>query len=169
MYPTIETLRANPVMAILTGHTCGEACWHARELVCRCSCGGANHGILKLANGIQPDRTMRKGDDVYTLAAVASSYTEAAAIETEILKTRFVGIDVWAYGSYRECANMPVLQRKASASQLKWTEAGTVPADRWGNKYLVWALPTGSKYCTKGSTGRATGREPQPATFALAT
>jgi len=24
---------------------CGPACWEAREEVCRCSCGGVNHGI----------------------------------------------------------------------------------------------------------------------------
>jgi hypothetical protein len=47
---------------ILTEHTCGEACWFAREEVCRCSCGGRNHGCLSDGgNGKQPQK-MRKID-----------------------------------------------------------------------------------------------------------
>jgi len=170
MYHSLEVLQASPLFAILTGHTCGEACWHARELVCRCSCGGANHGILKLANGVQPDRTMRKGDTVYTLAAVSSSYNEAGKTTREVMDTRFPGLDVYAYGDYRECSDMPVIQRKASASQLKWAESKTVEPDRYGDKYLVWALPVGAKYCTKASryTANHSEKDKTPATYAIA-
>ena len=32
--------------AITTATSCGLACWMARHETCRCSCGGANHGIM---------------------------------------------------------------------------------------------------------------------------
>ena len=61
--------------AIMTGTTCGSACWHAAELVCRCQCGGKNHGCLKAANGIQPARTSRLDGEMYRLEAVGTRYT----------------------------------------------------------------------------------------------
>ena len=55
---------------ILTDATCGEACWRAREDVCRCSCGGANHGIQRSGEGEQPTRTRRVKGERYELAAI---------------------------------------------------------------------------------------------------
>ena len=55
---------------IFTDATCGDACWHAREDICRCSCGGRNHGILRSAKGTRPARTRRIRTDRYELAAV---------------------------------------------------------------------------------------------------
>ena len=57
-------------MAILTDQTCGEACWHAREDICRCSCGGKNHGCLRSEDGVQPARTSKIDGILYTLKAV---------------------------------------------------------------------------------------------------
>lgn len=56
--------------AILTSQTCGEACWHAAEEVCRCSCGGRNHGCLKSADGVRPVRMAKIAGHRYKLAAV---------------------------------------------------------------------------------------------------
>jgi len=56
--------------AVLTEQTCGEACWHARELVCRCSCGGANHGALRSKDGVQPVRMSKIDGIPYKLLAV---------------------------------------------------------------------------------------------------
>lgn len=62
------------LMAILTSTTCGEPCWHAREEVCRCSCGGRNHGCL--ANGgARPQRTAKIDGHRYKLSAVGLSET----------------------------------------------------------------------------------------------
>lgn len=58
------------LFGILTETTCGEACWHAREDVCRCSCGGKNHGILCGPNGIQPKRMAKIAGCMYALEAV---------------------------------------------------------------------------------------------------
>lgn len=57
-------------MNILTDTTCGESCWHAREDVCRCSCGGRNHGVLLDANGERPIRSCKINGMRYTLFAV---------------------------------------------------------------------------------------------------
>jgi hypothetical protein len=45
------------LFAIMTEATCGEACWSAKEEVCRCSCGGKNHGIYKTDE--IPERTCK--------------------------------------------------------------------------------------------------------------
>ena len=54
-------------VSIITNQTCGEACWHAAEDVCRCSCGGANHGCLTVAGASRPVRTAKIDDERYTL------------------------------------------------------------------------------------------------------
>ena len=56
--------------AILTNATCGEACWQAREDICRCACGGKNHGCLRSADGVRPTRTSKIYKHVYELEAV---------------------------------------------------------------------------------------------------
>lgn len=56
------------IVAILTGATCGEACWSAREEVCRCSCGGKNHGIS--LSGGETTRTAKIDSVRYKLEAV---------------------------------------------------------------------------------------------------
>jgi hypothetical protein len=56
--------------SILTESTCGEACWHAREKICRCSCGGKNHGILNDPSGRQPDRVAKIAGFPYVLKAI---------------------------------------------------------------------------------------------------
>lgn len=56
------------LIAILTERTCGEACWNAKEDVCRCECGGKNHGIhLRGGTGC---RASKLGGYRYELAAV---------------------------------------------------------------------------------------------------
>jgi len=45
------------VRAYLSDITCGENCWNAREDVCRCECGGRNHGIhLRGENAVRACR-----------------------------------------------------------------------------------------------------------------
>jgi hypothetical protein len=52
--------------------TCGEPCWHAREDECRCSCGGKNHGCLRVEGAEQPTRTAKIGGERYELLAVGA-------------------------------------------------------------------------------------------------
>lgn len=57
-------------LAVLTDRSCGEACWHAREDVCRCECGGSNHGILLKDGTEQPNRHSRIDGVAYELVAI---------------------------------------------------------------------------------------------------
>jgi hypothetical protein len=64
------TATRGTVMAVLTSQTCGEPCWHAREEICRCSCGGRNHGCLNDGTGERPERTAKSSGHLYRLKAV---------------------------------------------------------------------------------------------------
>jgi hypothetical protein len=68
--------------ALVTEQTCGDACWHAKEEICHCSCGGRNHGCLRSQNGEQPARTRRIKDAMYQLVAVESYKPNACIAET---------------------------------------------------------------------------------------
>lgn len=70
MQDTERKLPRCTVMAVLTSQTCGEPCWHAREEVCRCSCGGRNHGCLLIPGGERPERTAKIDGERYKLAGV---------------------------------------------------------------------------------------------------
>ena len=60
------------IQMLVTEQTCGEACWHAREDICRCSCGGRNHGCLNTKDGSQPSRTRKIKNTMYQLVTIES-------------------------------------------------------------------------------------------------
>lgn len=53
-----------------TNHTCGPACWEAKDDVCRCECGGKNHGCLRSPDGVRPIRRSKIDGLMYELDAV---------------------------------------------------------------------------------------------------
>jgi hypothetical protein len=57
------------IVAFFTDRTCGEACWKAKEDICRCECGGKNHGI-QLRTGQNGVRAAKIGGHRYELVAV---------------------------------------------------------------------------------------------------
>jgi hypothetical protein len=65
-----EPVARRVVISVLTSMTCGEPCWHAVEDICRCSCGGKNHGCLTTADGKQPVRASKIDGERYKLAGV---------------------------------------------------------------------------------------------------
>lgn len=69
---TEPTNRRRALISFLSDITCGEACWHAKEEICRCSCGGKNHGCLLELDGSRPVRSCRMGGFQYELAAVGT-------------------------------------------------------------------------------------------------
>jgi hypothetical protein len=74
------------IFSILTEATCGEACWSAKEDICRCSCGGKNHGISK--RGGTAERTCKIDGYRYKLQGVGKHrdlINEAAAINEQIV------------------------------------------------------------------------------------
>ena len=140
--------------AIITGSTCGDACWHAREEVCRCSCGGKNHGILNIG-GCQPVRNSKIDGNFYELVAVIPGRSEGEAwINVDqrcraeynrIIEERFPDLDMYAYGAWREEKTLPVVDRKVSPAQAKWPEVLAVP----NAVRLIWSRPAGTAYKTR--------------------
>lgn len=79
----IEQGGIGAAIAILTTQTCGDACWHAREDICRCSCGGRNHGCLRTGKGTRPERTSKIDGEMYRLKAVGH-YSDLKGNASEI-------------------------------------------------------------------------------------
>lgn len=77
------TASRGTLLAVLTSQTCGEPCWMASELICRCSCGGANHGCLSNETGIRPERTSRIDGELYRFKAVGE-YNDLQPLANEI-------------------------------------------------------------------------------------
>ena len=57
--------------------TCSDACWYAREETCRCSCAGANHGILLKQGRERPKRTRRVKGHWFELHAIIPGHRAA--------------------------------------------------------------------------------------------
>jgi hypothetical protein len=70
------------LQAMVTEQTCGDACWHAREDICHCSCSGKNHGCLRTEDGQQPNRTRKIKGGMYQLIAVESIIEGSCRAET---------------------------------------------------------------------------------------
>lgn len=56
------------ITSIFSDITCGAGCWEAKEDVCRCSCGGRNHGIH--LRGGSAERTAKIDGKRYKLLQV---------------------------------------------------------------------------------------------------
>jgi len=55
--PGLDRMRTAKLIAFFSDITCGENCWNAKEEVCRCECGGKNHGIhLRGENAVRACR-----------------------------------------------------------------------------------------------------------------
>lgn len=139
--------------AISTGSTCGDMCWHAREDICRCSCGGVNHGIL-LVGGSRPQRTAKIDGQFYELVAIVSydgcecyaQFDQKVRAEfARIAAERFPDLDSFAYGQFRRFSTMPIVDRKISETQSRWPEVQAVKDAR----RLIWARPAGSEYAKR--------------------
>lgn len=142
-------------LSILTASTCGDACWHATEEVCRCSCFGANHGILN-KGGSQPGRTCRIDGNFYELIAIIpgrgpgecwnDAFIRGRTELNRVQEERFPDLDYCAYGEWRSEKILPILERKLSKHQAaKWAEVQAIP-----NAYsLIWARPAGTPYFKK--------------------
>lgn len=141
----------NLAFAIMTGSTCGDACWHAREDICHCSCGGVNHGILT-RGGTSPVRNSKISGQFYELVSIIPGRQEGECwydvfkrTESEInriISDRFPGIDRWEYTSWKPNGIFPVVDRKITISQSKWREVMAVPSAY----RLIWSRPIGTEY-----------------------
>ena len=126
------------VEAVLTGTTCGEGCWFAREKVCRCSCGGKNHGCLLKDGAEKPVRNSKIDGEHYELAAVGC-YRDLYRQALELLraeppqKTRWAGLTIRWTATEK---GSPVRLKSATKQQKEsWKEVKNSGAQY---PYLLW-------------------------------
>jgi hypothetical protein len=117
----MENTNMNFVEAILTETTCGEACWQAREDICRCSCGGKNHGCMRTADGTRPTRNAKIDGFRYELKAVGTDlYSQAREIISTLPKRK---IGTYEYRWEPTDKGSPVRLKSATRQQIdKWPE-----------------------------------------------
>lgn len=157
------------MIAVFTSQTCGEACWHAREDVCRCSCGGKNHGCLS-HGGERPERTAKIGGERYKLIGVGKHkdlYADACRINREAgykaldkpsLVTNCDGESSWHQYYYTWCTTdngAPARLKTASAQQRNWSELAGWKDER--EVYLLWERIDMPARPTQLRVDRATG------------
>ncbi len=128
-------------MSILSGHTCGPACWEAREDICRCECGGKNHGCLRDSNGIQPTRRTKIQGDSYSLAGSGHFYDLAKQAET---MNKDAGCFYYpiAHGSQRFDKCVARVRRATDSQVQSWPELAAYRTPEWNllGTYLLWEL-----------------------------
>ena len=117
----------------------------AKEDICHCSCGGANHGCLRNGSGEQPIRAARMMSDMHALKAVG---TQHEMHKEALAYNQSKGIKFYFADSARESYLAgPAKIRKATESQIaKWPELAGYrkwldSPERWiSNKapYLLW-------------------------------
>ena len=141
---TKQTHTPSGILAMISGHTCGPACWEAREDVCRCECGGKNHGCLRDPNGLRPVRRSKIRGDAYSLAAAGqcADITKQAIELNQLNGCYYYPI---AHGSqdFDKCI---AKVRPATHSQVEtWPELAAYRGPEWiiqGGVYLLWKLET---------------------------
>lgn len=113
----------SPIIAFLSEATCGEACWEAREDVCRCSCGGKNHGCMRTADGTRPTRTAKIDGLRYELKAVGRDlYKEATAINRAAPERKSYD-GRYSYSWNENEKGAPARLKRATKDQVaKWLE-----------------------------------------------
>jgi hypothetical protein len=139
-----------PLQTILTETTCGATCWTAKEDVCRCSCGGKNHGCSLTPDGVKPDRTAKIDGFRYKLLAVGPRYnhssvgsnntglsTQAREINRAEPK-KVIGSYTYSYRDTEKGA--PARIKSATKSQIaSWPELAAYRESTWQNHpYLLW-------------------------------
>jgi hypothetical protein len=117
---------------VLTETTCGVTCWTAKEDVCRCSCGGKNHGCSLTPDGVKPDRTAKIDGFRYILKAVGRHWqdgltTQARVINQKAHPNAFHWSDTEKGAPARvksatkaQVANWPELQAYQNAAYRDW-------------------------------------------------
>jgi hypothetical protein len=153
--------------AVLTSQTCGEACWHAKEDVCRCSCGGKNHGCLLVNGAKSPERTAKIDGVRYVLVSVGR-YGDLQREAAEINGAQWARVEKpfktdggwfmqyrYSWGATDKGA--PARLKNATADQLsRWPELSGWRSER-GGACLLWKRtempPAPTELCVDKQTG----------------
>lgn len=135
------------LMAILTESTCGATCWYAKEPICRCSCGGKNHGAMLDPDGSQPERVCKIDGYTYRLEAVGLYNHINDLAHKALLRLGWRRIDSKiTYGDgtpyhYQHFANdggAAIRVKTASGNQKQWPEVQLANIQSPKTAYLLW-------------------------------
>ena len=120
----------------ITSTTCGEACWYAREHVCKCSCGGKNHGILLVDGAERPPRSCKIDGAMYDLVEVGE-YCQAEKKALELLgkQEKAKGSSGYIYYWHINDPGSPIRMKSASDNQKEWEEVLSAGVKY---PYLLW-------------------------------
>jgi hypothetical protein len=89
---TVTKMDRARVRAYFSDITCGDSCWKAKEEICRCSCGGKNHGIhLRGGNAI---RNAKINGYRYELVRVGI-YTDLRSEVEQLIRDENVAKGIW--------------------------------------------------------------------------
>jgi hypothetical protein len=134
----------------ITESTCGEACWQAREDICRCSCGGKNHACLR-GQDQRPERTRKLNGFMYQLVAVEAPGASCIAVGerplTDLARTVMTAASeggLWPRYKYASTPGYPVKIKTASESEVaRWPElAAFRDGTAWGLDFVPWRPAT---------------------------
>lgn len=133
------------LLAILTDATCGAGCWEAREKVCRCSCGGRNHGCMIDPDGSIPERIVKIDGARYRLEAVGG-YNAMNNLGHKMnlslgwrridSKTTYTDGSPYHYGHYTNDKGAAVRVMTPARNQKDWPETKVDPSIK--NPYFLW-------------------------------
>lgn len=135
------------LIATLTGTTCSFPCWYAHEKVCRCSCGGKNHGALLDPKNPTPERIVTIAGHKYRLEAVGQWSEINTLYRRFLMRLGWAKIDPTvtyhdtqipyhqAYFVGNNYKGAPAIVKKATDRQYIWPELKMM-----GNVtlYLLW-------------------------------
>lgn len=124
--------------------TCSMACWMAQEDVCRCMCGGRNHGLMRYG-GEQPGRYRQRKGISYQLVAIASGIRAYREADRLVRQLREAAPQLEHFGFFYRDEN-EAFSEPVSGHALKWPEcqpaldmAQTLMPYNSPKPYLVWA------------------------------
>lgn len=133
------------IVSILTAATCGAECWYAKQDVCRCSCGGKNHGVMLTKDGTQPERTARIDGFMYRLEAVGP-YTKINDLANRALtqlgwkrldpKITYGDGTIYHFAHYAHDTGSAIRAKPASGNQLNWPEVKQFA--NCNHPYILW-------------------------------
>ena len=137
-------------LAVMTGATCGYACWLAEQDTCRCSCYGKNHGIMLTDGAEQPRRQCKIDGDRFALAVIGNerslSYESLIREFEESEQAEPFLRSPFPNSNYRTIPGNSKWQRclwwakTATKSQMKWDEAQAFanPERPWDKPRILW-------------------------------
>ena len=137
-------------MNIISDATCGLNCWLAEEPICKCFCGGLNHGVMLKLNAKQPKRMAKLDGVMYELVGISAYTTHKDYAKMNIKADKinhlpeneyithdnFYNVDRIKYLESSD-KNAPMRVKKATKTQIaNWDEIKNISKSI--HVYLLW-------------------------------